>query len=405
MNRPPPHLGFILGGMFLLQIFTAIALNSPSVIGPIMLLHFGMAPSLLGMFVAPILAGAMTSSLLAGTLVRRYGALRTSQGGALLMAAAMVLAASAQPALVLVAAALLGMGVGPLTPASTQLLAGVTPAHRLGLVFSLRQSGLPMGIGLMGILVPALLLITNWQGALLAMGVAVGLQALSLQPLRAVVDRDREPATPVRFAGLLKPMVAVWGEPSLRGLALCMVFFGGAMNVMLVYTVSYLTLELHYSLVEAGALFSVIQVVAMFTRVLWGWIADRLGDSLLVFGALGIGSAVFLAGFAAVGEGWSIWSVGALIGLGGATLGGWNGVFFAAIAQQVPMRLIGTVTGAVQVFGYFGAIIGPFVFALVISWTGKYASGLLLFSALILVAGLWILTRLRKSASAANLEL
>ena len=404
MIRPPPHLAFILGGMFLLQILTAIALNSPSVLGPLILIDFGIAPGLLGMFIPIILVGAITSSLLAGAVVSRYGPLRASQGGALIMALAMILAASAQPALVLLATALLGVGVGPLTPASTQLLAKVTPSHRLGLVFSLRQSGLPIGIGLMGILVPALLLITNWQGALLVMGVTVALQALSLQPLRAAVDQDREAATPVRFAGLLKPVAAVWSEPALRDLALCMLFFAATQNVLLIYTVSYLTLELHYSLVVAGALFAVIQVVAVFSRVLWGWIGDHLGDTLLVFGALGIGSSLFLAGFAAVEEGWSIWAVAALAGIGGATLGGWNGVFFAVIAQTVPQRLIGTVTGAVQVFGYLGAIVGPFLFALVISWTGRYASGLLLFSALILMAGLWILTRLRKSAPAVDPE-
>ena len=127
MSRPAPHVGFVIGGLLVLQIATTMALNAPTVLGPVMLADFGLAPRLLGFFVAALLCGAMVSSLLAGLVVRRLGPLRASQAGALLMAFAMLCAASGSPALLLIAIVLMGLGVGPITPSSSQLLAQVSP--------------------------------------------------------------------------------------------------------------------------------------------------------------------------------------------------------------------------------------------------------------------------------------
>ena len=64
MSRPAPHVGFVIGGRLVLQIATTMALNAPTVLGPVMLADFGLAPRLLGFFVAVLLCGAMVSSLL-----------------------------------------------------------------------------------------------------------------------------------------------------------------------------------------------------------------------------------------------------------------------------------------------------------------------------------------------------
>ena len=396
MSRPAPHVGFVIGGLLVLQIATTMALNAPTVLGPVMLADFGLAPRLLGFFVAVLLCGAMVSSLLAGVVVRRLGPLRASQAGALLMAFAMLCAASGSPALLLIAIVLMGLGVGPITPSSSQLLAQVTPAHRMGLAFSVRQAGLPVGIAVMGVLVPALLLVMNWQGALVVLAAIVGTLALALHALRRAVPAAsaalKSSAMPGQgnsvLSGLLRPIVDVWRQARLRRLVCYIFSFGFIHSAGTVYIVSYLALELHFSLVAAGTLFAVMQVSSAVTRIGWGWLTDRLGDPYLVWGGLGVGSAVFMALFAMVGPDWPVGLVAALMVLGGATLAGWNGIPFAAVALEVPHSAVSSTTGAMQSVGFLGALVGPPAFALVISLSGMYSRGYLLLALLVLALGL-----------------
>lgn len=396
MSLPAPRVGFVIGGLLVLQIATTMALNAPTVLGPVMLADFGLAPRLLGFFVAVILCGAMVSSLLAGMVVHRLGPLRASQAGALLMALAMLCAASGWPALLLIAIVLMGLGVGPITPSSSQLLAQVTPAHRMGLAFSVRQAGLPVGIAVMGVLVPALLLVMNWQGALVVLAAIVGSLALALHALRRAVPAASAAPTPTAMSaahgsilsGLLRPIADVWRQARLRRLVCYIFSFGFIHGAGTVYIVSYLALELHFSLVAAGTLFAVMQVSSAVTRVCWGWLTDRLRDPYLVWGGLGVGSAVFMVLFAMVGPDWPVWLVAAIMVLGGATLAGWNGIPFAAVALEVPNAAVSSTTGAMQSVGFLGALTGPPAFALVISLTGMYSRGYLLFALLVLALGL-----------------
>ena len=396
MSRPAPHVGFVIGGLLVLQIATTMALNAPTVLGPVMLADFGLAPRLLGFFVAVLLCGAMVSSLLAGLVVRRLGPLRASQAGALLMAFAMLCAASGSPALLLIAIVLMGLGVGPITPSSSQLLAQVTPAHRMGLAFSVRQAGLPVGIAVMGVLVPALLLVMNWQGALVVLAAIVGTLALALHALRRAVPAaaaaPKSSAMPGQgnsvLSSLLRPITDVWRQARLRRLVCYIFSFGFIHSAGTVYIVSYLALELHFSLVAAGSLFAVMQVSSAVTRIGWGWLTDRLGDPYLVWGGLGVGSAVFMALFAMVGPDWPVGLVAAIMVLGGATLAGWNGIPFAAVALEVPHAAVSATTGAMQSVGFLGALVGPPAFALVISLSGMYSRGYLLLALLVLALGL-----------------
>lgn len=124
------------------------------------------------------------------------------------------------------------------------------------------------------------------------------------------------------------------------------------------------------------------------TRIGWGWLSDRLRDPYLVWGGLGVGSAVFMALFAMVGPDWPVGLVAAIMVLGGATLAGWNGIPFAAVALEVPHAEVGATTGAMQSVGFLGALTGPPAFALVISLSGMYSRGYLLFALLVLALGL-----------------
>ena len=80
----------------------------------------------------------MLFSLLMGGMVRRFGSVRVSQGGVMLVAAGMACAATASPAGLLLSAPLMGVGVATVTPAASNLILRFTPVEKLGTGWSLR---------------------------------------------------------------------------------------------------------------------------------------------------------------------------------------------------------------------------------------------------------------------------
>src|SRR5690606_15909389 len=104
-------------------------------------------------------------------------AIRASQAGLLLCAAGVSLCTVESLFTMGLGALLIGLGYGPITPASSHLLARTTPAHRMSFVFSIKQTGVPLGGALAGIVVPNLAALAGWQWAFLAVALASALCA------------------------------------------------------------------------------------------------------------------------------------------------------------------------------------------------------------------------------------
>src|SRR6201999_3022137 len=68
----------------------------------------------------------------------------------------------------LVGALLLGWGYGPITPASSDMLARTTPLSRLSLVFSVKQTGVALGGGNAGLVVPGVIATSSAAWAMVA---------------------------------------------------------------------------------------------------------------------------------------------------------------------------------------------------------------------------------------------
>lgn len=114
------------------------------VLAPSVVAESGLAFSLLGLFVVLVYASSMTCSLMSGALIRRWGPLRLSQL-CLLSASAGASAGDCSPRLDGCSCVLLGVCYGPLNPASSHLLTRVAPPQHLSKIFSLKQTGVPLG--------------------------------------------------------------------------------------------------------------------------------------------------------------------------------------------------------------------------------------------------------------------
>ena len=358
-----------------IQAMVAMALMTIPAMAPRVAQALAISPTYVGVYIAVAYAGAMAASLASGAAVARWGCIRVSQAGLLLCAAGLALSALPSLWAMGLGAVLVGMGYGPVTPASSHLLARTTPAHRMSLVFSVKQTGVPLGGALAGAIVPGLQEITGWQQALLAVAIASVLCALVAQSLRAQFDADRDPARRLGAGNILQPVKLVLSHPGLRMLAGCSFIFSIVQLSLTTYLVTYLTDSLAYGLVAAGALLAVSQVGGVFGRVLWGHLSDRWTGArpmLTMLAAVMVAASLVTA---LLQPEWPQVVVIAVLLVYGASAIGWNGVYLAEVARQAPAGLAGLATGGTLAITFFGVVLGPPLFGALSGLFGSYRAG------------------------------
>jgi MFS family permease len=352
-----------------------MALLTLPAVAPLVGLAVGLPASLIGLFVGLVYVGAIFGSLGAGAAVARWGPVRISQFGLLCGAAGLVLCCTGSPAAMALGAIIMGIGYGPITPASSHLLIRNTPVHRLSLMFSLKQTGVPLGGMLAGALAPALMLAVGWRWGLLWIAVACLTCTALAQPLRQRLDKDRNPGAAIRMNRLAEPLRLVAGDLSLRSLAVCSLFFSAVQLTVTTYTVIYLHTELGFGLVAAGLALSVCQLAGMAGRVLWGHVADGGLGTIRTLALLAAATAACCVATSLLSPGTPWLVVMMLLAVLGATAIGWNGVFLAEVARQAPPGLASMATGGTSAITFLGVVVGPPAFSWLANATGSYRIG------------------------------
>lgn len=353
------------------QALATMCTMIPAAIAPEMAQAFGVPASLIGFQVSLVYLGAMATSVIGGLGVRRLGALRISQWALGFAGAGVLLAAVPSLVGLAVGSVLIGFGYGLTNPAGAHLLMRVSKPENRNLIFSVKQTGVPLGGVVAGLAAAPLALTFGWQGALLA-GAAAALAFLAMiQPLRRAWDEDRDPSVSL----LQDPMGdfrLIWRHPVLRRMSMASFCFSAVQVSLTTFAVTMLVEDIHFGLVQAGVVLSVVLVAGGSGRLLWGWIADRVGDAnrVLLGVALIAASAGLMTVFLDAGTGKTVlYGVLCLFGLSAI---GWNGVFLAEIARLAPSGRIGSATGGALVPTYAGVLVGPASFAGVFWLAGQY---------------------------------
>lgn len=321
----------------------------------------GVSAALIGYQVAFVFLAAALSALVAGGLVRRHGSVRTSQFSLALVAIGCALSASGRLPLLVAGALVIGVGYGLTNPAASQLLARV-PSRRMNLIFSVKQTGVPIGGVLSGVIVPPITLTAGWQTALAVCAVLIAVLALAIGVTRRPWDADRSAGAPV-LASIRQSVQVVWGHPILRWLAGASFLYSGAQLCLTGFLVTYLVSDAGLGLVLAGTVLSITHASGAVGRLVWGWLADRFrsGGAVLVGnGVLSICGALLVA---MIEPGWPLPAIVAVSAVFGFAALGWNGVYIAAIARRAPPGTIGLATGGSLFVTYSGSIVLPPAFA------------------------------------------
>ena len=375
----------------LVQSLTAMALAVPSVLAPVAAADFGVAPTRVGLWAGIAFLTAMFAGLACGTLVGRYGPVRMFQAAAVCLALGMAAGAGGGLALLVACAMLFGVAHGFVNPASSTILAAAAPVRMRAMIFSIKQTGVPLGAAAAGVLLPLLLLWTDWRHAVLALALASACVAPLVAPFRARYDRQRRREQRLRLRSVIAPVAEVCADRPVLALAITSGVYSSVQTSFVTYLISYLKLGLGYSLVTAGFVFAMSQLAGVAGRVVWGAVADRLLSPRLLLALLGI--VMSLCGIVAVffDATWPVGLVLAVCVLYGATAVGWNGVYLAEVARLAPEGRIATVTGGTQFFTFSGGLLGPPVFGAIVAASGNYGFGFVLFAVLPLANALWLL--------------
>lgn len=384
-------------------LVSAAALTVP-VLAPVLGPELGVPAEYVGVYVSLLYMGAMFGSLSAGGWVLRIGAIRASQVGLSLCVVGLLATMTGIPAIVALGALIVGLGYGPMTPASSHLLAKTTPPHRMSFVFSVKQTGVPLGGVLAGVCVPKLDEWVGWQGALITVAVACVACIGMAELVRSDLDSDRRAGHPVGLGKLRESLALVFSKRPLAFMAGSSLTFSAVQMSLGAFLVTYLHDSLGYSLVAAGLMLSVAQVAGMSGRLLWGWVSDRFTGAVVMLFILAVLMAVGGFALAALPKGASEWLLAAILILFGATSVGWNGVYLAEVARQAPVGQAGMATGGSLACTFFGVVLGPPLFGVIASVAGSYRVAFVLIVIPALLLGILLLLQRRHFRQAGKLS-
>ena len=379
-------VAFPLAGMLFTQTSALMSLVTVPVLATEIALETGIGASKVGLYTSLIFGAAMFSSAASGRLIQRLGPIRTNQLALVFSATALLLTLTANPWWIAVSAVLIGAGYGPNTPSGSEVLSRVTPPRMRGLVFSIKQSGAPLGAMAGGLVLPAMVAVGGWRTAVLTGVLIVYAAAVAVQPLRGPIDHGTRGARTPQRASTLDALRATLADPALRRLTMAAFVLIAVHTCFQTFTVAFLVEHVGLGLTAAGGLFAVLSVSGAVSRIGLGWLSDRLrrARGMLIVLSIAAGASCALA--ASFAGAWTVPAMVAACVFAGAGTAGWYGVFLAEVARLAPPERVGLATGGALFFVYAAICVGPLAFTATVSVTGSYPPAFWLGAAVSLLA-------------------
>lgn len=284
-----------------------------------------------------------------------------------------------------------GLAFALTNPTSNLILAAEMSKARLGMLFSIKQSAIPIATLLAGLSVPVVALTIGWRWAF-AFAAVIPAVAIAAVPRQSSATSRATGASRQRSRRVLDRRLLVltigggFGSVAVGGLNAFLVI--GSVSAGL-------------SVAAAGTLVSVASVAGLACRLASGMFADRSRSGGLrpVAGLLAAGSAGFA--LLAVQTPPAV-VAGAILAYGAGW--GWNGLFHFAIVHHYPAAP-GTASGLAQTGLSAGVAAGPVVFGFLAEaagyrWAWLSAASATTIAALLVAVGAAMATRVQKAVEA-----
>lgn len=382
--------------MLATQAMISVAVLSLGVMMPAIARDLMIDPKLVGVFTAITYAVAAVMALAVTGPILRFGAVRVSQGALLMAAAGLALNSAGMVWASVGAVLLIGVAQGPSNPASAHILAARVPRDWFGRAFSLKQTGVPLGFALAGLVFPQLLALIGWRGASLAAAGAAVIAALMLEPLRPALDVA--PGEGRRAGSIWQAIRYVFAHRDLRVLGCSAFLYVVAQHTFTFYLVTYLYEHCGLTIARAGLLLSLSQIFGTAVRLMSGGMGDRV-PRMKLLGWTGVAMA---AGAVAVGllqASTPFWLIALAVIAYGSMAISWNGTSQAEFAHLSPPGDAAAIAAVQTALAFSGSVFGPPLFALIAS-TLDYRMAFIAVAVCVLGAAVWQIVTARGHARA-----
>ncbi len=383
----------VLPVVLTLSIQAAVSMSAVAipVLMPVAAGELQVPASYVGIFMSLIYLSATAVSPVSGYYLGRFGSIRVSQICLLLCALGLGAISIAFVPMMIVGALIMGIGYGPVTPASSHLLVRTTPLAMMSIVFSIKQTGVPLGGALAGAVVPHLVIFLGWKISALCVAAFSLSLAYVLRPYRKRFDTERSHRHRLSWNNVTDPVKMTLRHPDLRRIAIASFFFSTMQLCLVSFLVTYLIENIEMSLVQAGALLSAAQVGGIVGRIVWGAFADRFVKPRIMLGILGIAMTAGASAAALFSPQWPYFAILTACALFGSVAIGWNGVYLAEVARVATPENAGVATGGTLFFTFLGILLGLPAFSLMVEKTGSYPFAFVIIAVATMVCGIVLL--------------
>lgn len=357
----------------LVQTMMSLFAASVPVLAPAVVSERGWNPAVVAFY--PIIANA-TAILISfhiPELLFRLGGMGLSLASVLIGSVGLLLLLAPFGPAAASAAAAIGCGTAAMNPASSQVLGPRTTTRTAGLVMSIKQTGVPLGGVMAGVLVPILASHSGWRMAAAELAAVGSALAIILLPSVGWLNGGARAAKPAAFRPLdpVRHLLAMSGMPTLLFASLT---FNGMQLCLRSFFVVYLVTGQRLGLATAGVAFSVSQAAGMVGQVGWAALSDRLLSVHAVMAIIGLLMSAAALCSAAMTPYWPVGAIYAVAAVYGVSAAGYLPVLLGELAKRSPRPEVGALTSGAQLFPLGGNIVGPLAFGAMTAVAGWRAA-------------------------------
>lgn len=337
----------------------------------------------IGGLVSAAVFGNMASMLPAGWATDRFGIRRVLFIGEVIAGIfllGMYLVPSYQVALIIMGIA--GFGCGCLQPATTKGILLWFPRRERAIMMGFKQTAVNVGGMLSAAILPTLAIAMGWRFGFLIIGavaIAIGIMSYMLYKDPPVAAISVSPSEKTEGSvNSSPPLPSISLREFMKGrdmwllaaaaFSLVAVEFGVLNQLVL-----YLTEELQFTVVTAGALLALTEGGGVLGKPGGGFLSDRVfgGSRKKVYMIWG-GIACILCLVIALFGGSLSWGLYPVLFLFGVTAIGWGGLNLTLVGEMAGVELAGRVTAIVSFITSGGVALGPPAFGYIVDTTGSY---------------------------------
>ncbi|MFH0917391.1 MAG: MFS transporter [bacterium] len=349
---------------------------------------FGYSDSQIGLLTSVLMFTIGGVAIPAGLAAARWGGRVLALGLGVFILGSLLFALSASYGWFIAARLVQGLGVGVTVPAGGAVIADSVSAEYRGRAWGIFGTGHGVGVVVALLVMPSIAALGGYRAVFLttaALGVLVGAAVFAQAPVRMKPSHCVEVLSPRALAMSLATVVAN------RRVLLLSLFNLAALAVgvsALVWTPAFLRAEFGASLGVSAYLTAGLGLAQLVGNPLGAVAMGRWGKLAVIFVSLTlmticVALVPFLPG---------LWLVFAFVTLAGFLTMTYFPPLFAAIAEVVERpEHVGAATGLIEVFGFTGALLFPWLFGLMLDALGEgngYVAGYLLLAAVAAIATL-----------------